>query len=351
MAKNEKLHFKKGDVIAIGNRAALITSVGGDGTTADRSTVNYAFIDSEGGLADSHYFRGEYEMGEVKKIDFAKVRTVVDLPPEWQKLTYEYETAKTAKDIATREDRGEWEPETHPSYGFVQVSRVSGHTSLFASPFKHQHYMTLNIGRSTRQRSLGRDWQFGGLRGGLVEVALSEAQWAHMVSSVGMGGGVPCTIQYVGGQRMENCPEQEEVERFHDDIERDAKQAMKFMTEAIAKMKALADDKAPTKEKRKEVLQTLVFAEKAMVDSAPFMVKQLHEHMDTVVHAAKTEVEAYVHSTIVEAGINKLAEVNGRPPPLTFPEPKKTEPKLVEGTETNVVEVFVDTTLSQQDAN
>lgn len=327
---SEKKQFKKGDVIAVGDRPALIRRVGGDGTTHDTSTIYYDFIESDGNLSNGHYFRGEYEMKDVKKIDFAKVRTVVDLPPDWQARAVAFEQKTKAARNERAELLGEWEPETHPAYGQVQVSRVSGHTSLFGSPFKHQHYMTLSIGRSSRQRSHGRDWNFGGIHGELIEIALSEAQWAHMVSSVGMGGGVPCTLQYVGGQRQDDCPEQAEIERFHDDIEKDAQHAMKFMAVAMEKMKALIDDKAPSKEKRKEVLEALSTAQRKMSDSAPFMVKQLTEHMDKVVLAAKTEVESYVHATIVESGIQKLAEVNGKPPPLSFPDVKKTE-KLVEG--------------------
>lgn len=334
---SEKKRFKKGDVIVVnteasGPRPALITRVGGDGSTHDRDTVNYDFIESDGNLSHGHYFRGEYEMEGVKKIDLAMVRTVVDLPPDFQKMAFDYETRTKAKKNERAELLGEWEPETHPSYGFVQVSRVSGDTSLFGSPFKHQHYMQLSIGRSTRQRSHGRDWHFGGIRGGLVEVYLSEAQWAAMVSSAGMGGGVPCTLGYVGGQRQEECPEQEEVERFHKDIEKDAQHAMKFMEVAMEKMRALLEDKTPTKEKRKAVLDALSTAQRKMSDSAPYMVQQLAERMDQVVLAAKTEVESYVHATIVESGIQKLAEVNkkGVSAPLTFPDSKK-DTKLIGG--------------------
>lgn len=335
---SDKKRFKKYDVIAIGDRAALITRVGGDGSTRDTDTVNYSWIESDGNLSGGHHFSGEYQMTEVKKIDFAMVRTVVDLPPEWKERAVAFETKTKAAKDERAELLGEWEPETHPSYGFVAVSRVSGHASLFASPFKHQHFMQLSIGRSTRHRSHGRDWQFGGIRGGLVDVYLSEAQWAAMVSSAGMGGGVPCTLGYVGGQRQDDCPEQEEVERFHKDIEKDAEHAMKFMAVAMEKMKALIDDKSPTKEKRKEVLEALSTAQRKMSDSAPFMVKQLAEHMDTVVLAAKTEVEAYVHATIVESGIQKLAEVNGKTatPPLSFPDAKKEQ--LVEGAVTTKIQ-------------
>lgn len=333
---SEKKRFKKGDVIVVdreggGPRPALITRIGGDGTINDKDTVYYDFINSSGKLEPGHHFAGEYQMDAVKKIDFAMVRTVVDLPPDWTKMAFDYEVRAKAKKNERAELLGMWEPETHPAYGFIQVSRVSGHTSLFGSPFKHQHYMQLSIGRSTRERSHGRDWHFGGLRGNLVEVSLSEAQWAAMVSSAGMGGGVPCTLSYVGGQRQDDCPEQAEVERFHEDIERDAEQAMKFMDTAMEKMRALLEDKAPTKEKRKAVLDALSTAQRKMNDSAPFMVKQLATHMEKVVLAAKTEVESYVHATLVESGIQKLAEANAGKKldaPFTFlnlPSPKVLE--------------------------
>jgi hypothetical protein len=319
--------FNEYDVVVIEGRPALLTRIGGDGSTPGLSRIDYAFVESDGTLGRGGYFPGEYAMADVAKIDFAKARTVVDLPPNWKETARVYEVQRKEKASARAELQGEWEPETHPSYGSIQVSRCSGHTALFGSPFKHQHYISLSIGRSTRERSHGRDWHFGSNRGDLVEVALSEAQWAAMVSSVGMGGGTPCTLTCVGGRAQERCPEQEDVRRFHEDIEKSAQHAMKFMTVAMEKMQALVNDKTPTKEKRKEVLDALSTAQRKMSDAAPFMVKQLAEHMDTVVQAAKTEVEAYVLATIVESGIQKLAEVNGKEPPLAFPE---TKTKLID---------------------
>lgn len=331
-----KNRFEEGRVIVVNDRAALIVATG-----KDYSRIEYQYVESDGSLGSPGHFRNwESETKDIKFVDFAKVRTVVDLPPEWKEKATAYEVKEAVAEKAERERREEWEPERHPSYGQISVSRVSGHSALFGSPFNHQHYLTISIGRSTRHRNLGHDRHYGGFRGELVEVALSEAQWSHFVSGVGVGMGVPCTLRYVGGQEQENCPEQSEINRFHDDIEKDVKNATKFMADAMAKMTALADDKAPTKEKRKEALAALVKAGRALEDSAPFIARQLHERMDVVVNEAKTEVEAYVLRTIVDSGVQKLAELNakdGKKPselPFTFnatdEKNPKSQPKLIE---------------------
>lgn len=312
---HKELRFKEHDVVVIGGRAALITKIGNDedrDPPTSYSSIHYSFIKSDGTLEGGFgHWRGEYSVPEdVKIVDFAKVQTVVTLPPEWAERALDYEREKKAKDSAKDEKSGDWEPETHPSYGFMQVSRTSGHTALFGSPFRHMHYMTLTVGRAERHRGLANDRHFGGVRGDLVSVALSEAQWARLLSSVGSGEGVPCTIQRIGGKMMESCPEQMEVERFHEDIERDAKQAMKFMEESLAAAKALLEDKAPSKEKRKALVDQLYQAQKKMVDSVPFVAKQLHERMDTVIQEGKTEIEAFAQRTLINAGLQKLAELN-----------------------------------------
>lgn len=326
--------FNEGDVIAVEKggsvQPALITRIGGDGTTHDTSTVHYSFIGPEGSLTGhGGYFRGEGEMKDVKKIDFCTVRTVVDLPPDWKKLAFDYDVKSKERREQERERLDEWEPEQHPSYGMVQVSRVSGHAALFGSPFRHMHYMKLTIGRSSRQRNLGRDWHFGSIRGELIEINMSEAQWARMVSSAGLGGGTPCTLNYVGGQKQQECPEQQEVERFHTDIDKSTEKALEFMADAIDKMRALADDKAPTKEKRKAALGALESAQKKLTDAAPWVAKSLRERMDTIVQEGKTEIEAFAHNTLIEGGIAKLAESLGKDATKVLD--MGAPPKLVEG--------------------
>lgn len=301
--------FNKHDVLVHNDRPLLITQLGEDSGLGD--TIHYSYVNADGTLsAQGGTWKGEWAVPpEVKHVDFAKVRTVVELPPEWKEraLTYEQREADETKRALARS--GEWEPESHPSYGLMTVSRTSGYTPLFGSPFKHQHYISLNIGRATRYRDLANDRFFGGLRGDLVTVALSEAQWANLLSSIGQGNGVPCTVQRVGGKMMEPCPEQAEAERFHADVERSVKEASAFLDEALKAAEALAEEKAPSKAKREAITALLTRAKARMTDSAPFVVQQFHERMEVVKLAAKTEIEAYAQRTLVDAGLSELAKL------------------------------------------
>lgn len=332
--RDREQRFNENDVIVLatpdGDRAALITRVGGDGSTTDDSTIHYSFIESDGTLGASGYFRGAYQMKEVRKVDFATVRTVVELPAEWKERAMAYELAEAGKKAEQAERHGESGPKTHPSYGAITVTRRSGGGgALFGSPFRHQHFMSITISRAELHRSLANDRHHS--RRELIEISLSEAQWARMVSSVGMGGGTPCTINAVYGSQMEECPMDNEVEKFHDDIRTDAAKSQKYIDEAIAKTEALIGGKTVTKAQAKEVLAELVAVKRRLTDSMPFIVEQLDERMETVVQDGKIEIEAYAHATIVQSGLQQLAKVNENVIALPTAEKK---PLVIEATTT-----------------
>lgn len=170
--------------------------------------------------------------------------------------------------------------------------------------------------------SHARDWHFGSMRGGIVEVSMSEAQWAHFVSSVGQGGGVPCTLETVGTERMDRCPEQHEMQRFSEDAKREAAKASAFLDEAIKQLHALAQEKAPSKAKREEVLALVKWTKQKLADSMPWVARQLNERMAAIVLEGKTELEAYAQRTLIESGLTELAKLTGRPAgmPMQLPD-------------------------------
>lgn len=67
----------------------------------------------------------------------------------------------------------------HPSYGLLQISRMTSNfsESLFGSSIKHQHTIVLRVNKARKHRSLSRDWY---MEGGLphVEIEMSAAQFA-----------------------------------------------------------------------------------------------------------------------------------------------------------------------------
>lgn len=320
--------FSEGQVVAIpvkdkdGKeelRPALITNIGGDGTTYS-SEINYNFIEADGNLGRGGHTQ-PYLTKDWQHLDFCKVRTVVDMPPDWTKVATEFD--RRYEEQKKNSPIDDWEPETHPSYGVVTVSRIQGSQSLFMSPFRHQHSMRLSVKRATKHRGLSNDRTFSGIE--LIEVGMSEAQWARLLSAAGQGEGVPCTLTYVGGQQMPDCPEQVEIEKFHADVERDAAEAASALDEAEKLAEALLDDKAPTKEKRKALLARIHASRMKLENGMPFVAKQMRERMEHIVAEGKTEIEAFAQKTLQQAGLERLRGERVESPVNFLPEPPKKD--------------------------
>ncbi|WP_433855101.1 hypothetical protein [Streptomyces kronopolitis] len=84
--------------------------------------------------------------------------------------------------------------EIHPAFGVAVVTRSSGSGRLlFQSDLLHNETILLSVREATRKRDLNHDWVHSGRE--LVEIEMSLAQWGSLVSSMGLGSGVPVTIR------------------------------------------------------------------------------------------------------------------------------------------------------------
>ena len=82
-------------------------------------------------------------------------------------------------------DDGDTETWSHPAYGAIRVSRVSGNSYLFGSDFRHQYMIGVTIMSALKMRTSSREWHYADNE--LVTVYLSEAQWASFISSLNLG--------------------------------------------------------------------------------------------------------------------------------------------------------------------
>jgi hypothetical protein len=215
----------------------------------------------------------------------------------------------------------------HPSYGLVRISRMSGGTGqmrLFGSPLA-THYGTirLTIGSAKWIHGLGRDRYFGSIRGEHIEIEMSAAQFADMITSLNLGDGTPCTIRYVNGARVENPPDlPTEAEYIRDNFENSldkykakSRSYRKKIEELAQKLSAKA---------REEIRVALDVMEDQLSANVPFVVKQFQEAATKVTTAAKAEVEAFVSHAIRSAGLSAIAD--GRLPSLLPSGDKKDSP-------------------------
>ena len=193
---------------------------------------------------------------------------------------------------ATEHDRGT--EYRHPAYGSIQLFRSSGSQVLHGSDFNHQHFMTLRIVPAYMVRGLSNDWHHPRLLPH-VEIAMSEAQWATLVSSVGVGSGVPCTVTQLGGELVPGLPPHEpRTSQFRQEATRKLEGARQRLADLG---ESLAESKIPAKE-RVRIQAALNRVEMELGANLEFVAKQFDEHMEKTVERAKVEINAYATSTL-----------------------------------------------------
>ena len=204
--------------------------------------------------------------------------------------------------------------EEHPSYAAIRLTRVSGGDGkLFMSPLRHSHRVALTISRASLHRDHSWDRHHSGLQH-IVEVEMSEEQFARMITSSGDGNGTPCTLRFVKGEGLiPTPPMQLKSERYYDEARAKAAEVVKTLDALQSKVTELSA-KLP-KKTQEELRSVVAAAQRQVADHLPWVVQMLHEHMDKVVNQAKVEVEAYINQRMTGSGMLLRGEV----PVLSLP--------------------------------
>lgn len=225
---------------------------------------------------------------------------------------------RTAYSTGSTPQEGEYR-ESHPAYAQISACHQSGDSFLYGSDFKHQHTVAIRIHASERIRNLSNDWYNPAARP-IIEVVLSESQWAAFVSHPNRGEGTPCTLRYLNGENVPGLPAPElQTEQFGREFRTRLERAVAAQRRAAELVAASGLSKA----KQSEILSALNAAERDMGSNLEFVAGQFSEHMERVVTKAKTEVNAMANMALHNAGMRALAasgEGIGSLPALTLPE-------------------------------
>ncbi len=199
----------------------------------------------------------------------------------------------------------------HPSFGQLYFGRTTGgKQSFYGSELDQDHYITMEVGTSEIRRELTRDWYFSsGFP--VIRVRMSSGQFAEAITSLNQGSGVPCTIEYVDGKKVDDYPGSESRKEF---VHRKFEDRMKMFATEIKqrqlKAKELVKKKALSKDDMHELQHTLEWMVNEITSNIPFFAKCFQETMDEVVYEAKTEVENAIQHKISVLGLNALHEQN-----------------------------------------
>lgn len=195
------------------------------------------------------------------------------------------------------DDRKEF---THPSYGMIAFNRsMNGRPSRLFGSSLDEHYGTvrISIGSGTRIHELNMDRYHGSLRGEHIEVEMSAAQFAEVLTHMNQGAGIPCTIRHLAGKRIEDPPPvATETRKIQQDFDKTihgyAVKAKEYADEIIKLCERL-----PAKS-RERIRINLDVIRQQLTSNVPFVLKQFNEAATRVVTAAKFEIDTFVQHAI-----------------------------------------------------
>jgi len=203
----------------------------------------------------------------------------------------------------------------HPAYGLVSVNRThTTGTRLYASDLSHQEVITMSFHASEEIEHNGsirhrRDRN----KGTLLSVSLSPAQWAAMITSFGMGDGVPCTLNAIRNDGFERLPLIGHIESTRERYDRQIKEsAEREIAKINAHMNSLLALVMKGKAGKKE-LETVHAGLSSALNNLPgnlaFSTELIQESMDKIVSAGKAELEATALGVAARLGIKEISRL------------------------------------------
>jgi hypothetical protein len=192
---------------------------------------------------------------------------------------------------------------THPAYAMIGACRTSGHANLYGSDFTHGATIRIRIRKSELVRDLSHD-RYRGM-GELVEVELSESQWATFISAMNVGDGVPCTLRDFNGEDIPGVPPPaDRSEQFAAEV---SERAQACLAELDALYKQIGET-GLSKKKADELQKHVNRAIMKLKDSIPFIAKSFDEHAEETIEKAKQEIHGYMVGAVTRAGLTHLRE-------------------------------------------
>lgn len=204
----------------------------------------------------------------------------------------------------------------HPSFGLIRAGRISSShpIKLFDSVHGHRDAMSIEITGARRIRnedthttSIYQEEQH-------IEILMSEAQFAHFISSPNTRTGTPCTIQYIGRNKVEECPVDDTHKNYKKELHQDMTDILTTVERNLQRVEELNSKKSPlNKDEKQELYDMMYFLRQELRSNIPFLTQRLQEDMNKVVEQAKTDIEAHVSNVIQQMGMeNMKTQIEGR---------------------------------------
>lgn len=194
----------------------------------------------------------------------------------------------------------------HPSYALARFSRINGsHRSLFGSSIQNQNTIVLSISRATHERSLGSDWYHSNQE--IIEVEMSQNQFAELITSFNYGTGIPVTIRHINHEQYPNPPFIAKSDLFVNEFQKRMYNYSAEVRKVFEKTTDILKNKNSIgKGDRELILKELESLMSVLENGMPYYQGQFIEAMEKTVLEAKSEVEAFVEHAIRTKGLEAI---------------------------------------------
>lgn len=223
---------------------------------------------------------------------------------------------------------------SHPAYGVIEISRTSSnHMRLFQSDFNHHHFITLRISTADAIESYGvAEHVFPKER--IIEVALSEAQFARMITTPNMGCGTPCTLEhvrvpaslqeYADGKQIPPVEKEDIRETHADKIGKICRERLADLDEIQEQLATWRQEKhRPTLSELDQLIRRMEALH--LASNFAYLQQVLEEHMEATIEEGRTEIESHVSMLAQRLGLDAVQR-------QSFPELPHERPPAIETT-------------------
>lgn len=220
------------------------------------------------------------------------------------------ESKKIVVDVSDEEVHGR--NFKHPAFGWVEVSRIHGGQNLFMVDYPQDHFLRLTISTAELNKRGATDRVMHDRE--IINIDLSEVQWARMISSPN-GGGAACTLSryrdpLTGEYLTPTLPDRHvaDAQDMVDNVKEKGKKAMEAVTDARAKLAEIMKGGALRKGDLQAVVELLDRASREGSANMAYAVECAQETIETAVESAKAEVDAHVDYAMMRLGERALGE-------------------------------------------
>lgn len=207
-------------------------------------------------------------------------------------------------------DENRTEHESFGIAGFSRSSRGGDGTTLFGSSIKHNNTITFKVFHAEHLRRHHEDRFHAKDRTPIVEIEMSQTQFADMITSMNIGDGSPVTIRRIQEKRMGDCPHENKRMQHSKEFKDRMVEFGNSLTQTKADIYSMLEKRLPKKDQHdlKNMLDGMI---QEIRSNIPFFENQFAEQMDKTVTEAKGEVEAFITNKIMSTGLNALQMEQG----------------------------------------